>query len=84
MLFLFLFLVAVSIPLNIFIIKLSLIRFLAVISLVLGVFRLFDYFSFGNQHHSYALVWAIHALITGILLLWFSRNDQSQLSSGQH
>lgn len=76
MLLLFLFSIAFLIPINIFILKWNLTKFLAVVALILGIFRLQDYFTFGDQHHKLALIWAIHALATGVLLLWFSRDDQ--------
>lgn len=43
------------------------------IAIILGILRLVDYYFYGNAHHLYALAWALHALITGLLMIWLSK-----------
>ena len=53
----------------------GIIRVFAYIGIGMGTLRFLEYFIFGDLHRGYALAWAIHALASGIILLWITRND---------
>lgn len=46
------------------------------VGVIFGILRLLEYFFFGDLHSGYALGWAIHAFVSGILLLWLSEEKR--------
>lgn len=47
-------------------------RWIGYTAIVVGVVRIVDYYYFGNAHHHHALVWALHALIVGPIVIWLT------------
>lgn len=57
-------------------------RLIAYLGLVFGALRLAEYYFFGDLHRGYALAWAIHALASGIAILWLTRKDSYRQKAG--
>lgn len=54
------------------------VRILAHIGIFIGLLRLVEYHFFGDLHRGYALAWAIHALVSGVLILLLTAKEAEQ------
>lgn len=49
--------------------------------IVLGLLRLLEFYFFGDLHRGYALAWALHALVSGVLIIWLTRKERLKKES---
>lgn len=59
--------------------KMKVAKWIVYIALTVGVFRLIEYYFFGDLHRGYAFAWYIHALVTAPLALWFIRREEKKI-----
>lgn len=50
----------------------------AYVGLLVGALRLLEYYFLGDLHHGYALAWAIHALVSSVLILWLVKREENK------
>lgn len=46
--------------------------------IVLGLVRFLEYSFVGDTHRGYALVWMVHAFVSGVAILWLTRKKHIQ------
>ena len=57
-------------------------RGICYIGLIVGVWRLAEFYLYGDLHQGHAIAWAVHALVSAPLALWLIRREEKKVSGG--